>query len=492
MNPGRLLMLPWMALSTMPRRVVAGLACAAVVLAVVACVLSFRPETAWALHAMHALVLFDILGWATVLSQSLLLAREAHQLRLPRLEREACASLCLYAVATVALPALLLNGLVGGTAATAMVELAFGAGIGMAYAALPPQWSLLIVLVPMASTGLAHGLALPGPGHRGFLAWAAPGTAALWLVLGWHCRRLIRDERATRGNRMPLLLRLRSALWYGRGGDGGGETRLVGQRSRWMQPGADLRGCGPGHPVRSLRLALGGWSMPQTPASRVRQAGLAVAALLFGALILLLSSSSPTDYASILSASGGGALLLFYLATTGPLLVITHMKTLQRRWNRPNAELPLLALLPGLGDAARRRRALLDAALRPTLGVQAVVLLAIALLAVHLRLAGHDLALLLLGQLAGMGMTCASGMAVMGGAWTQPWRATALMILGYLLINAGNTLASPLFDDHPGLHGPAATVVLAVLWASFLVPLLRLGLRGWRGLRRRPHPFLAN
>lgn len=185
-------------------------------------------------------------------------------------------------------------------------------------------------------------------------------------------------------------------------------------------------------------------------------------------------------------------MLMFYLGVVSPLLVLTHTKQLQRRWSRCNAELPLLALLPGLGDSAQARRALLRASLLPMLGLQTLLLLATMVLLGYLHLTRGGDALLLLSQLAGMALLVAFDLTVLGNVAIGLGWTTVLLGSGYLLVNASCVVALPLFDGHALVARTGVLTAMALLWASLLTPLVIVGHRGWRGLQRRPHPFLAN
>lgn len=68
---------------------------------------------------------------------------------------------------------------------------------------------------------------------------------------------------------------------------------------------------------------------------------------------------------------------------------------------RSNAELSLLALLPGMGDPAQIKRALLRASLPPTLYGQALLLVVSLLAAIWWHLGAESYLLLLLAQLCG-------------------------------------------------------------------------------------------
>lgn len=489
MKAWRLLMLPWMAWSRTARSVAAACFIAVIGGAVLVATFTYSPGPAWIDNVTHSVAVVNALLWACVMSQSLLLAREAWQLRLPALGRKVNASLALYAMLGIGLPSMLLTWL-GGNGVAIATEIALGAGLGMAYATLPPLLGVFALWAPSLHDHLAHWLPMPTTSPTGFLLWAIPCTTALWLLIGWRWHHGVRHEHAMQGTHKPILLTIRSKMWYGRSGDANMEARLVGQRARWLQPAVDLRGCGPDHPLRSLRVALGGLSMPQMPTSRLRQLVVLPAAALLAFLLFGVPSSGSDRHADMLSLIGGTDMLLLYIGMIGPLLAIGHVQRLQRRWNRCNAELPLLALLPGLGDAAQTRRALLRASLLPMLGLQTALLLATITLAGYLHLDARGDALLLLGQLAGMGLLVAFSLAALGGVAIGHWWMTVSLIYGYLLINASSAVAPPMFGSHALAEGIGVMIGLALLWATFLTPLAMLGMRGWRGFRQRPHPFL--
>jgi hypothetical protein len=447
-----------------------------------------RHDTAVTIHLAHAAAFIDCFFWAGVLSQSLLLARDAYHLRLPALGREVTASLALYVLLTIVLPALLLAGL-GGNAAVALTEIGMGAGLGMAYATLPPYLGICACLAPMLRDHAGSWLPMPLTSPDRFLAWAAPCTVLLWLLIGGFWRSAVRHDFGLSGARRPIMLNLRTLAWYGRSRSNHLELQQIRRRWRWAQPTADLRHCGPNHPMCSLRIAMGGWSMPQTFASRWRQLGLVLASLLLPVFVIAVAWHGDDLMHGIFANANT---LTFGLCIVGAVMALAQVQTLQRRWSRPNAELPLLALLPGLGDVARIKHELLLANLLPTLGVQVLLVLTMLGLAAGMRLdAGSDI-VLLLGQLTGMGMLVALGLSSIGGACVSNGRLTVLAICGCLLVNASCVLALPLLDGVPPMRHPAVAWIAAIFWAGFLVPLLRIGQNGWRAYRRRSHPFLVN
>ncbi|BFI95210.1 MAG: hypothetical protein RSP_07200 [Rhodanobacter sp.] len=483
----RWLGLPWMALSRR-WRLGSGIGFALLLaVIVVACALKWRgaasvPGTA------RAMATFDCLFWAFALSQSLLLAREAHRLRLPALGREVAASLMLYTLLTMALPALLL-GWLGGDAAVVLTECALGAGLGMAYATLPAYVGTFACFVPMLGDHAGPWLPMPATSPDGFLAWAAPCTLALWLLIAGFWRSNVRRDIGLGGKRQPIILNLRMQAWHGRARSNHMEVELIRRRVKWLQPVVDLRHSGPGHAVRNLRIAMGGWGMPLTTISRLQQFAVVLASMALPMLVMSVVWHGVDFPRSFLDSS---KLLVFVLSVFGAVLALAQVQTLQRRWNRPNAELPLLALLPGLGDAAQVKRALLQANLLPTLGLQALLTLAMLGFAAAVHMAAGACVMLLFGPLTGATMLASFALITVGGVRIGEGWQFALAIYGYLLINVSVLLALPLFDSQPAIRHPAVALIAAVAWATLFAILLCLAQRGWRGLQQRPHPFLPN
>lgn len=485
MNIVRPLSLPWMALSKASRMAICGGFAVVLVVLALGGTLSYRPGDAWVRAAIHGMAIVDALFWASVPAQTLLLAREAHRLRLPLLGREVKFSLVLYAALTIVLPALLLAGL-GGHGTDALAEVALGAGLGMAYATLPSWLGIWVCFAPMVSNHLlVRWLPMPATSVEGFVLWAAPAALGLWLLIGGFWRSAVRRDDGLGGIRRPILLNLRMQAWYGHGAGSHAEARLLRRRAPWLQPTVDLRDSGPGHAFTSLRVALGGWGMPLTLASRLRQVGVGVASV---AVVALVTITVAGDDEAAAAVPGSIHLLVIYAGIVGPVYATAQMQQLQRRWARTGAELPLLALLPGLGDAGQVRYALLRASVLPALGTLGLILAGTASLALWLRLDAEAWVVLLLGQFFGMGLLLALTFATLGGVVIRSLWLSLLLMGGLIVISLGSSLVA--FGSQPMEVSPLMLTGFAVIWAALFTPLLRLGLRGWRGLVRRPHPFL--
>ncbi len=480
MNPWRLLMLPWYGWQSGTRLVVATfsavllLICILVVLLTYPHGINWTPAAAanWTRGCGHGLSLLNIVLWAVLLPNNLLLTHAARHQRMPRVQRESRFSLCLYALLSIGLPAALL-GFAGGPAAVIAVELLLAAGLGMAYAVLPRYIAILVLFAPQLHGALWRWLALPGDTQPGFLLPSVLLAVGLWAIVGWRWHRVSRDEAVMNGLHAPMLWTFRLAMLR-RGGnlypgiaDAGGQSR---QLPDWLRPKVDLRGTGPFR-VRQLIILLLGYS-------------------LLASLLVMQASGYGSDAHEHVSAFGGINTLLWIAPCFSAGLALGIGRTLRLRWSRWDAELSLLALLPGLGDPAQMKRALLRASLLPSMSVQGLLLLASILLALWWHMAdGSDLLLLLIGQLAGIGLLLASTLSVFGGTSLHAGHNTALRVAGGIWFTLLIFAAASLGKTAPGT---VMASLLAIGWTTFGMGLLWLGQRGWRGLQLRPHPFLVN
>src|SRR6185312_13379806 len=147
--------------------------------------------------------------------------------------------------------------------------------------------------------------------------------------------------------------------------------------SSWLQPVADLRDCGPGHPVRSLRIALGGLLMPLTMTAHLRQFAFVIVPSLLFVVLMTLQGVHRHGVAALLTAwhDGGLIMLIWFGAFGSMMLAFFCIGQVWQLWQKPNAELPLLALLPGLDGSAQVKRDLLHAILLQPMRVLALLLL---------------------------------------------------------------------------------------------------------------------
>lgn len=428
---------------------------------------------------------------ALMLSALLPFALDARRLRLPGIERAAVASLLAWAIIVVLLPLLLLAPAAGQAATMVALTAVIFAGV-LTFALLPRYAAIPLCLGPMFGPRLWQAAALPTPGEAGFMTVATGFLTVLVLldVLCWR-RMLVRGSDTTGlGRPVAVMMHRQARGGFGRALDGD----FIRQRPGWLQVEADLRGVGPAAPARALRIALGAGYLPQTWASRGRQALMAVLVWVVFVLPVLYLDSHALKFALKFMSHPGvglwavGWVVLMVLMLVGGLLPLT----LSQRWVRVNAELPLLALLPGLGDPPLVRRHLLHATLGQPLVILLPVLLAVLLLGWMGDVGTTGMLLLVLPVLACMVAALDIALCTCGGRLLPGWASLAWLGLAGVLVLASWLL--PLLDAalHADILGSATVTAFAAAWLLAGAFLVWLGRRGWRGLARRPHPFLAN
>lgn len=477
--------LPWLASSRTSRWL--AVAVVAVVLGVVTPAARLYHGPGW-VTASAALCIFAIgVLWVLVIPNALWLARDARRLRLPTIARRAHAVPLVYTALTVVLPACLL-GFAGGSTLTLLALFALAAAGCLCYLLLPASLALLLLIAFCFAPHLLASVftrILP----QATLSWALPSAVLLGALAAWRWMRLARAGSLGAGVwGVPIALQIRRIR------EQGYFDTLMSTRNRrvdnlwtWLRPQPALRGLGPDDPVRAIRVALGRQLMPQAWwATALRLVALlaVLAALLwprFGggmpeALIVLWASA--TSAAFIGGVCGG----------VGATVLMTYMGQIQNRWSGTHAELPLLALLPGLGAASQLRQRTLAACLyKPCACVLMVMLFLLGLSL--LRLAAIPLAAAGCTALVGcMALACAMATGTLGGKPLPIW--LVLCASAVLLIMFIATLG---IADAPSSH--AANILLAIcaaIWLALLAAFAVLAWRGWCALRQRPHPFLAN
>ena len=135
-------------------------------------------------------------------------------------------------------------------------------------------------------------------------------------------------------------------------------TLSIGTRIKTSPRGelcsSELTGVGPAMPRKALRIALGGWYMPQTLRSYARQLGLLLSLFalpMLGFVAIARFGRSGSDVSTTLTAGLVGSLGALTVIA-GPMVGAFSLAWLGKRWQRVNGELPLLALLPAFGDPA--------------------------------------------------------------------------------------------------------------------------------------------
>lgn len=470
---------------------------------VVACVLT-AIVTGWFAYAhvqhwgMLSMLVYcggAVFAWAFWFPTSLLLAIDARKLRLPGMQRAAHASVILYGLLTTALPTLVLGAL-GVDAMPVALLAALAAAGGLAFVLLPRWCAMVFGLLPALGTSAHHFFQLLPWSDPRWLLWGALTLAVLLIVDVLRWRQLLRsdtDNELGLGSAMVMQFRRQGALnnWSGlRQLDSG---QLIRQRPDWMQPRADLRRTGPQFAVRTMRVALGGWYMPKTPVGHLRAAiPVLLPILLMIPLMALISVANHRDGTAQATLIGFGAGLGWCVMFGGLMLAVMTAVLVRQRWKRTNAELPLLALLPGLGDARQVRLDLLRAVLTLPTVVQTLLLVLVLAVAAMAHLDGLAVLLVALPQLAALGATISQVLYTLGGRKLSALAECLVYIPVLVLFFLSTFIPATTLGRHPWSGAPLAESWLLAAWAVLALVLAWIGRRGWRGLLAQPHPFMAN
>ena len=323
------------------------------------------------------------------------------------------------------------------------------------------------------------------------MLWLVAGLLALVSAFCWY-RQLRMADPYDEGFNKPLVVRSRAnnRSGFSHWNDWtswSGSSRQIRSRPRWLQPIANLRHTGPHHPVRSLRVGLGGWMLPKTWQSELRQTLLVLLPVV--GLLTLLYLRAPEATSSFLHLIGF-SLVVWITGFGSMFLGLTTVVVLQQRWSRTNGELPLLALLPELGDGQALKKHLLRASLRPTMVWQGVLMAILLVTAFVKQASGLNLALSLLIQIIALVFTPVFAFAIIGGRPPAQWMAGLLAGICFALVGC-STAVTAVFGLST-TYGLMAGVSIFAICLAMLAFLVWLGVRGWRGLQERPHPFLAN
>lgn len=455
----------------------------ALIVATFLAIFSHEPHLWMDLAALSGVALALILPLS--MNAAVLLSVDAHQLRLPGVQREAVVGVWLNVLVAALLPTLVLGGLFDHTLAIAVI-IAVLVVSGLLYGLLPRMVGMVFYLAFVAtlSGGLWHRWLITMDSHDLDVAWLALAVGVMLVMLFW--RRLVRASDPQKLSwHSPMVLR----LWRGPGaaaGRAGGSQ--IHRRPDWLQARGDLRRCGPGHPVTSLRMALGDPYMPLTAMGKLRRYGVLVGTVaLVGAWVVFVVVSDGESLARIWSGDG---LVVLLLAGAGGIVMtsLLCLTSLTIRWSRTNAELPLLALLPQLGHDVKGN--LLRAALLPP--VRKLLLAAALVLAVLPRMGlRRDMSVLLL-VIGTAGFVAVFGLRILSHCQLQRCEARAAVILGFVLF-VGTFISGEWAIDP---HGDASVMnlvwtMLLAGWTVLAVMLCRLGRRAWQVFARRPHPFLV-
>jgi hypothetical protein len=445
-------------------------------------------------HCVMLLCLGLLCLWAFVFPNTLLLAIDARSLRIPGVERRIIISLITYAVLSV-VPASLLLGAVGGDMGNIAGVLSLSVLAALGFAILPRYIAVCFSVLPALSMGLKHALNFPGLDSPQLAYWVWPAVLILLVtdILRW--RQMLRgDSHLAQGLSSTVVMQFR------RGGAMGEWTVLcspdmsgmIRNRPDWMQAAADLRKVGPQQPVKALRVALGGWYMPRTLGGYIRSLAPVLPPVLLVFVVMFLvriADSDPSSKAWL----GFGVGILFSIGTFGFLMVaLTGVLSLRRRWVRVNSELPLMALLPGLGSTQQIKRTLLRACLLQPLYGQAVLWLIVlgTALAAHIRISG--LLVMSLALFGCGGAMIALMLNTLSGRPLPTWMMGLSMVALFALLSVSLLLPALALGHHPWPAARAISLVLSGTWIVLGLGVAWFAHRDWRELLQRPHVFLAN
>lgn len=482
MNLAETALLPWKMTQTVMRWVAFGLFATAVIGVTAFSIFSHKPDM-W-VRVAGIIGLLQALLWPLCLAPTILLTVDAHQLRVPGIQRQAVVGVLLNVVSGVLLPTLVIGWFGGHTlSSAALVGLMLVAGL--LYSMLPRYVAIAFYIAGVIFISGKSLLQLPT--HADFLDWAWPVLAAEVAAVAVCWRRLVLAANPYHLSRhSPMALRLSRGI--SAASKGRPDIAQIDRRPAWLQARGDLSCCGPGHPVTSLRMALGASYMPLTGIGWLRRCAVAMAVIAafvaWMAFIILrggtLAAIRDGNVIVPLALCGAGASLLS---------AVTCLTDLRIRWRSVNAELSLLALLPALSSDVKRD--LLRAALWPPLRM--LLLAATLVLAVLTRIGARRDMFALLAVIGAAGFVIAVTLRIVGKCKSGRWEAGAGAALGLLLL-AATLLAGMLSIDvsTPSVDINMLCTALLAGWLVAAVVLFRVGRRGWQAFIQRPHPFLPN
>lgn len=431
-----------------------------------------------------------VVWWLLVAGNALFVARDAVMLRLPALQRLANASVFANALLTVLLPALVFTSVFGHPWFW-LVGFSLAATCCMLFLLLP-SW-----LTVAAIFGSSIGLNLLHPkvtSPQLLLELAIAPTLALIALAAWQWLRLQRRAApATLGFNIPLIWSLHLQSIHGFGARQANLDAAMARASRsWLSPVPDLHALGPLQPVRSIRVALGRTVMPQTWRSVLRQIGLSLTFILVFTGLPIAAQMGNHDFRAVMDAlilphAGALGMPVMIACVIAAVAAATFPVPVRARWAAGAAELPLLGLLPGLGDLAAARRNVMRAALTQTLHVILVEFIVLCALGVWARALPGAIVF------SALSATCTAALAaacILGVLGARPLSRLLQIVLGcVLLLLVGLAMACGFASD--GFDARTWLPLVAAL-ALLLALLLALCRRGWRAFSQRPHPFLAS
>lgn len=427
--------------------------------------------------------------WAGFLSASLQLARDARELRLPCIAGNADFSLLLYCVLSIALPALVCWAL-GMAPLLAVRVFLIAAASGMAYMLLP-----LYLGVPFTA-GLVLAAMTPSAGTHPGDGWIL--LAALIAFVAWRWWRLRTAATVqTTGWNAPAVFACyqQYAAWHG--GQWTFASSIMQKRPE-TPVHLDAHGLGPARPVASLRLAFGGLGAPKPSGPRLRDMGrVCGSVLIFVLFILALEWLGPhhnLESAKVIRTHWLHPLLIIACLTTCNIAVNSFGSRSWLMWRKPDAELALLALLPGLGQPSQVKRRAVFALLAPAVVFLAVIVGALFVGAFETQTTVWAYLSMALSCIGAFALIASVDLESLGGKPLHTARY-ALFTVGLLVLSGLVLLTSMPTDEYHGPHQATFGIPPVWAWVLWAIYLALLGLhawQGWSGLRLRAHPFLAS
>jgi hypothetical protein len=378
----------------------------------------------------------------------------------------------------------------------------------LAFSALPPivgfpTLALLMILL-FGNTSLG----LPALGSTASLVSAAAVTIVALLVFAHSARRLLLQPTQERGYwRTPQVLTMRGQL----GLQGGllqawqntPRNDSADYVSTILQTDAAQHTCAHSRQAdttRTIRIVLGPPYAPQ----RLRRAARPWLLVLLVFVLAELLTAHLLPAMLLLRLNVIALIWLVVMALWfAPGLASARLRQVFVR--TASAEVALLALLPGLGDAAARRHGLLRATLLPVLQVWGLI--TAILVVAWLVLVGKPIVVPGILLLAALGALLTSGamLAAMNGRDLESASLTrktlgAILVGVYLLLVVAFLMtvlpfALSVATQQPLPDGWQAqqywiALTIAVVWLGTLTAFAALLRRQWRAFIRRPHPFM--
>lgn len=430
--------------------------------------------------------------WLTWLSTLLLLARDARRLRMPGVVRNMEAATCLYALALVIAPALIVAAR-GGNIVLAMQIPMLAIAACLAFLLLPRWLAIWLSFVPALYVGMHNAMHAPTPLDPRFQHWAWVALVLLVVVdvVRWR-QLLVSEDDDDSGWRTAMLMQARRNVincdWWSI------DKNWAWRRSSKRKTAVDFRGIGPTNPGRTLAVALGGWYIPRTWRGRLDSlARVLVPLLLFIPLTWLMNIGHEDALRKVWRILGVNAGLWVGVFGTA-MLALATLAALHRRW-RSRADMALLALLPGLQGKRVANQLARTALTTPAVGFAVLwlcMLVPLGLLPQGAAATIMDATLATLFVVAVAALTLMTACKVWAGRSMGKLAQIVVAILLAAMLFGSLMLAMIAAQSVPGVWMQRAQWLTVLAWLALIAWATWQGIRAWQALRRRPHPFLAN